>query len=186
MFIEFCSERYGSLSESSVIIFLIIILLDFSLDHVDKSVVWINDILDVDILGGLLLLLEQGDNEVLEDSPTVWHVKVDLLSELLWVDRGVSNDLMGLDTSLDSRDESKSHLVDAIQDTLHGPSAKLTSVLSDFLGQHYSGLGIEILLPGLTLVPLWENEQVTCLIVGLIVEVDSTSDTDDEVLVKFV
>jgi len=153
---------------------------------VDKSVVWIDDILDVDVLGGLLLLLEQGDNEVLEDSPTVWHIQVDLLGELLWVDRGVSNNLMGLDTSLDSGDKSESHLVDAIQDTLHGPSAKLTGVLSDLLGQHNSGLSIKILLPSLTLVPLWENEQVTQLLGSLVVEVDGTSDTYDKVLVELV
>lgn len=57
--------------------------------------------------------------------------------------------------------ESKSHLVNAVEDALDSPTRELVGIVSDFLRQHSHHVLIQVLSPVLPFgVPFWQYEQV--------------------------
>ena len=132
-----------------------------------------------------LLLLLDCLNHILKDSPTVWHIQVDLSCECFGSNGLEAHDLVVNSARAISLNECELHLVNTVHQTLHGPPRELARVISDFLGEHGCSACIQICAPALTLlIPLRKHKQVIVLLfpIGIHrVRVDLASHTHDHV-----
>ena len=116
-------------SRSETIFFTIVVFL-LSLDHVNQLVIDLAWILDVQVLSRDKALSKDCHNDILEDSPAVLQIQVDLISEGLWCERLKADNLMRLvRRRIDTLHEGEAHPIDSVKDGLDGPPVDLGRVV---------------------------------------------------------
>lgn len=150
------------------------------LDNVHQLVRHVHRFLIVNVLPLFLLLNRLYD--ILEHSPAIVHVQIDLARKNCRIHIHCANKFVLRSRShLGSLHESEPHLVNATQDRLHGPLGEFEGVVRDFFGQ-LSRLQSQVLRPRLTLVvPFEQSEQILLFSSEGVLEVRRASDANSGV-----
>lgn len=85
-----------SASSQAIIFLTVLIIVMLSLGHVDELVVWLHRVLHVEVLSRRVLLVENCLDDVLEYSPAVLQVQVNLRGKCIRLDADEADNVMRL------------------------------------------------------------------------------------------